>query len=355
MARKAIESVKVDEKKSAAKGKQEIKSLPAAFANDEHFRAYIALAALLISDNAADKANETLTQNKLLTVKQSVANYKANGITLEKEFYPVSVNVGGVFCGINRRQRVIFAAGFIGKRKIAFTISTRAMKALPELKGKTENYGYATKFLTKLDANNGTLLPASIDFNHFADNNFGLPFCYGTAKTDLIDYAQWLDNSRAYDTYKTLAADFESIIYDAEDCISQFCKVAAENGFEVFRQDFMKVAIDYRDYLQSVIDGDNFTAAQKDKAREILNGGEEKISAEKSASTKAKTTKAKATKAKATKAKAKVIEQIENQAQEIIADSGNDNFDENEEISAEQEKENQEFLDKLFSETQKTA
>lgn len=328
MARKAIESVvNVEEKKSAAKGKQEIKALPAAFANAEDFRAYIALATLLTTDKAADKANKELTQNKLLTVKQSIANYKANGIILEKEFYPVSVNIGGVFCGINRRQRVIFAVGFIGERKLAITASTRAQKELPELAKNekvTEKYGYAPKYLTKLDANNGVLLPASIDFDHFVQNNFGLPFCYSTSKADLLDFAQWLNNPRAFNTYKTLAADFETVNYDGEKCIAEFVKVAKNNGFEIYRQDYMKVAFDYRDYLQSVIDGDNFTAAQKDKARAILNS-EEKQS--ESAST----------------------EQVDNQ--EIIADD----VSEDEEISAEQEKENQKLLDELFGKTQEIA
>lgn len=283
MGRKAIESVNVNEQKNAAKGKQEIKSLPAVFANEEEFRAYIALAALLSTDKAADAYNNTLTANKLLTVKQSVDNYAANGIELEREYYPVSVNVGGVFCGINRRQRVIFAAGFIGERKLVFTASTRAGKELIELANNekiAEKFGYATKFLNRLDANNGTLLPASIDFNHFIDNNFGLPFCYSTAKADLLDYAQWLNNPSAYDEYKTAAAAFEEVDYNGEKCIAEFVKTAEDNGFEVFRQDFMKVAIDYQKYLQGVIDGDNFTAAQKDKARAMLNGGE-KVNAKK--------------------------------------------------------------------------
>lgn len=277
MARKAIASVNDNEQKSV-KGKQEIKSLPAVFTNEETFRAYISLAALLSTDKAADKANAGLTVNKLLTVKQSIANYKANGIELEKEYYPVSVNVSGVFCGINRRQRVIFAAGFIGERKLAVTISTRALKELPELAHNekvAEKYGYATKYLSRLDANNGTLLPASIDFNHFVDNNFGLPFCYSTSKADLLDFAQWTNNSKAYDEYKAAAADFEEVDFGGENCISEFVKVAESNGFEVYRQDIMKVAIDYAAYLQAVIDGDNFTAAQKDKARAMLNGGAE--------------------------------------------------------------------------------
>lgn len=275
MARKAMASVNVDESKIVKGGKQEIKSLPAVFSNEGTFRAYIALAELLSSDKAADKANAGLTKNHLLTVKQSIANYKANGIELEKEYYPVSVNIGGVFCGINRRQRVIFAAGFIGERKLAVTVSTRAQKILPELAKNekvAEKYGYATKYLNRLDANNGTLLPASIDFNHFVDNNFGLPFCYSTAAADVLDYTQWLNNPTAYDEYKAAAADFENVDYDGENCISEFVKVADDNGFEVYRQDVMKVAIDYQKYLQGVIDGDNFTAAQKDKARAMLNG-----------------------------------------------------------------------------------
>lgn len=275
MARKAIESVNVNEQKSA-KGKQEIKSLPAVFTNEESFRAYIALAALLSTDKAADAANAHLKKNHLLTVKQSIENYKQNGVELEKEFYPVSVNIGGVFCGINRRQRVIFAAGFIGERKLAFTVSTRALKELPELANNekvAEKYGYAPKYLARLDANNGTLLPASIDFNHFVENNFGLPFCYTTAKADLLDFAQWLNNPKAFNDYKALAAEFEEVDFEGENCISDFCTTAEKNGFEVYRQDVMKVAIDYQKYLQSVIDGDNFTAAQKDKARAMLNGG----------------------------------------------------------------------------------
>ena len=273
MARKAIQSINV-EQKSAAKGKQGIKSLPAVFASEYDFRAYIALAALLATDKAADTANAGLTANKLLTVKQSIANYKANGIELEKAYYPVSVNIGGVFCGINRKQRVIFAAGFVGERKIAVTISTRAMKELPELANNekvAEKYGYAPKYLTRLDANNGTLLPASIDFNHFVENNFGLPFCYSVSKADLLDFAQWLNDKRAFDRYKTAAAAFETVDYTDEKCISDFCATAEKNGFEVFRQDVMKVAIDYQRYLQSVIDGDNFTAEQKRKASEMLN------------------------------------------------------------------------------------
>lgn len=283
MARKAIESVSVNEQKSAAKGRQEIKSLPAVFSNAESFRAHIALADLLSTDKAADKANEGLTVNKLLTVKQSVDNYKVNGITLEREYYPVSVNIGGLFCGINRRQRVIFAVGFVGDMRLAFTISTRALKELPELKNNekvTEKYGYAPKYLTRLDANNGTLLPASIDFNHFVEMNFGLPFCYSTSKADLLDFAQWLNNPAAFKEYKTMAAEFESINYYAENCVADFCEVATKTGFEVFRQDVMKVAIDYQRYLKNVIDGENFTSAQKDKARTILNG---KVNIEKSA------------------------------------------------------------------------
>lgn len=282
MARKTIESVNTQGQKSAAKGKQEIKSLPAVFTNEEHFRAYIELALLLGSEEESDKHNKMLKANKLLTVKQTVANYAANGIELEKEFYPVTVNIGGVFCGINRRQRVIFAAGFIGERKLAFTISTRAMKELPELLTNekiAEKYGYAPKYLTRLDANNGTLLPASIDFNHFVENNFGLPFCYTTSKSDLLDYAQWLNNPKAFEQYKAAAAEFETVEYYDEKCVADFCKVATKNGFEVFRQDVMKVAIDYEVYLQSVVKGENFTAAQKDKARATLNGNAEKKSA----------------------------------------------------------------------------
>ena len=285
MARKAIESANVNEKKSAAKGKQEIKVLPLVFDNEEQFRSYIALAALLNSEDKANAYNATLTKNQLLTVKQSIANYAANGIELEKEFYPVAICVVGVYTGINRRQRVIFAVGFIGERKLAFTISTRALKELPELANNekvAEKYGYAPKYLTRLDANNGTLLPASIDFNHFVDNNFGLPFCYTTAKADLTDFAQWLNNAAAFEGYKAAAAEFETVNYYGENCIADFCEVAKKNGFEVYRQDFMKVAIDYQKYLQSVIDGDNFTAAQKDKARAMLNGAK-KINAEKSA------------------------------------------------------------------------
>lgn len=283
MARKAIETT--SEQKSTAKGKQEIKSLPAVFANDADFRGYIALAALLSTDKAADKANAGLTKNHLLTVKQSIANYKANGIELEKEYYPVSVNVGGLFCGINRRQRIIFAVGFVGERKLAITISTRALKELPELvrnEKVAEKYGYATKYLARLDANNGTLLPASIDFNHFVDNNFGLPFCYSTSKADLLDFAQWLNNPAAYDEYKAAAAEFEEVDFYGENCIAEFVKIAESNGFEVYRQDIMKVAIDYAAYLQSVIDGDNYSSTQKDKARAMLNGGA-KVNVEKTA------------------------------------------------------------------------
>lgn len=281
MARKAVQSVNINaEQKDVAKGKQEIKSLPAVFANEEHFRAYISLATTLASMNKADELNATLTANKLLTVKQSVENYAANGIELEKEYYPVSVNAAGLFCGINRRQRVIFAVCFIGERKLAITISTRAQKELPELLSNekvAEKYGYAPKYLTRLDSNNGTLLPASIDFNHFVDNNFGLPFCYSTAKADLLDYAQWLNNKAAFDTYKTQAAEFESVNYYGENCISEFVKTAEDNGFEIYRQDFMKVAIDYAAYLQGVIKGENFTTAQKDKAQEMLHGEKVKV------------------------------------------------------------------------------
>lgn len=276
MARKAIQSINVSEQKSAAKGKQEIKSLPAVFANEDTFRAYIGLAKLLTIDKMADAMNEKLTVNKLLTVKQSIANYKANGIELEKEFYPVTVNIGGLYCGINRRQCVILAVGFIGERKLAITISTRALKELPELANNekvAEKYGYAPKYLARLAANSGTLLPASLDFNHFVENNFGLPFCYSTAKADLLDYAQWLNNPAAFEQYKAVSAEFEEVDYDNENCISEFCAVAEKNGFEVYRQDVMKVAIDYWRYLQSVIDGENFTAIQKDKARAMLNGG----------------------------------------------------------------------------------
>lgn len=296
MARKAIESANVEEK-SAAKGKQEIKALPAAFVNEEEFRAYIALAALLATDKAADTANVGLTANKLLTVKQSIANYKANGIELEKEFYPVSVNIGGVFCGINRRQRVIFAAGFIGNRKLAITISTRAQKELPELLSNekiAEKYGYAPKYLTRLDSNSGVLLPASIDFNHFVENNFGLPFCYSTAKADLVDFSQWLNNKRAFEQYKTAAAAFETVNYDGEKCIAEFVKVAKDNGFEVYRQDYMKVAFDYKAYLQSVIDGDNFSVEQKRKASEMLNVATNTVTKKTALNAKPKTKKAKA-------------------------------------------------------------
>lgn len=284
MARKASQNASVisDTQKSVAKGKQEIKILPSVFANEEHYRAYIALATLLSSDKAADAANEKLTVNKLLTVNQSIANYKANGIELEQEYYPVAVNIGGLYCGIHRQQRVIFAVGFIGERKLAITISTRANKELPELKG-AEKFGYAPKCLARLDANNGTLLPSSIDFNHIAVNNFGLPYCYTTSRADLLDYAQWLNNPNAFEEYKSVAAEFEEIRYDGENCIADFCTVAKNNGFEVFKQDVMKVAIDYQKYLQSVIDGDNFTAVQKDKAWAILNVASVEVKAEKQA------------------------------------------------------------------------
>ena len=283
MGRKAIESVNTNEQKNAAKGKQEIKSLPAVFANEEEFRAYIALATLLNSEEKCNEYNNTLKANKLLTLNQSIANYKANGIELEKEFYPVSVNIGGVFCGINRRQRVIFAVGFIGEHKLAITVSTRATKELPELASNekiAEKYGYAAKYLTRLDCNNGTLLPASIDFNHFVDNNFGLPFCYTTSKADLLDYAQWLNDKRAFDRYKTAAAAFETINYYGENCISDFVKTAKDNDFEVFRQEVMKVAIDHMIYLQrDVIKNDNASVTQKVKAQARLYG--EKANAEK--------------------------------------------------------------------------
>lgn len=289
MARKAAQSVNVNEQKDAAKGKQEIKSLPAVFANEEHFRAYISLATTLASMNKADELNATLTANKLLTVKQSVENYAANGIELEKEYYPVSVNVAGLFCGINRRQRVIFAVGFIGERKLAITISTRAGKELPELlknEKVAEKFGYATKYLTRLDSNSGTLLPASVDFNHFVDNNFGLPFCYSTAKADLLDFAQWLNNAAAFEEYKTIAAAFENVNYYGENCISDFCKTAEDNQFEVFRQDYMKVAIDHMIYLQrDVIKNDNATITQKAKARTRLYGDGENVKIDKTAKT----------------------------------------------------------------------
>lgn len=282
MARKAIASTNTNEQKTAKKnGKQEIKALPAVFADDVDFRRYIALSALLSDMGSADKANATLANNKLLTVKQSIANYKANGVELEKEFYPIAVNIGGLYCGVNRRQRVIFAVGFVGERKLAITVNTRASKELPELADKVklvDRVGYATKYLTRLDANNGTLLPASIDFNHFVEGNFGLPFCYTTSKADLTDYAQWLNNPKAFVDYKTMAAAFEDVDYYSENCIAEFVKVAENNGFEVYRQDIMKVAIDYAVYLHSVIDGDNFTSSQKDKAHITLYGGEVKLS-----------------------------------------------------------------------------
>lgn len=279
MARQAIQSVNTNEQQKT-KGKQEIKSLPAVFANDGDFRAYIALAVTLSSMDKADAVNERYTANKLLTVNQSIANYKANGIELEKEYYPVSVNIGGLYCGINRRQRVIFAVGFMGEHKLAFTISTRAQKELPELLTNekiAEKYGYAPKYLTRLDANSGTLLPASIDFNHFVEMNFGLPFCYTTAKADLLDYSQWLNNPKAFKDYKELAAEFETVNYYGENCIADFCEVAKKSGFGIYRQDVMKVAIDYAAYLHSVIDGDNFTAAQKDKARATLYGAKVEV------------------------------------------------------------------------------
>lgn len=273
MGRKAIETVSVGEQKSAAKGKQEIKALPAVFANEEMFRAYIALATLLSSDKAADAENENLTVNKLLTVKQSIANYKANGIALEEQFYPKAVCVGGLYCGINRPQRGICAVGFIGERKLAFTISTRATKPLPELKGEKYDYGYSSKCLTRLASNSGTLSPCAIDFNRLVEFNFGLPYYYSLSKADLLDYAQWLNNPKAFAEYKEAAAEFEEVNYDDANYIDAFCTVAKNNGFEIYRQDVMKVAIDYQRYLQSVISGDNFTAVQKDKAQEMLNGG----------------------------------------------------------------------------------
>lgn len=275
MARQAIQSINNTEQTTKAKGKQEIKSLPAVFADDADFRAYIALAVTLSSMDKSDAVNKNYKVNKLLTVNQSIANYKANGIELEKEYYPVAVNIGGLYCGINRRQRVIFAVGFMGNHKLAFTISTRAMKELPELLNNekiAEKYGYAPKYLTRLDSNNGTLLPASIDFNHFVDDNFGLPFCYTTSKADLTDYAQWLNNPKAFKDYKELSAAFEGVNYYGENCIAEFVKTAEDNDFSVYRQDVMKVAHDYAVYLYSVIDGDNFTAAQKDKARATLYG-----------------------------------------------------------------------------------
>lgn len=272
--RKAIESVNNTEQKS--KGcKQEIKSLPAVFTCEADFRAYIALAVTLSDMDKADAYNDTLTANKLLTVKQSVDNYKANGIDLEHEFYPVAVNIGGLFCGINRRQRTIFAVGFVGNNKFAFTISTRANKILPELEHNEkvgEKYGYAPKYLARLDANNGTLLPAAIDFGHFIENNFGLPYCYSTKADDLEDFAQWLNNAQAFEQYKKLAAEFENVNYDAENVISEFVKTAENSGFAVFRQDNMKIAFDYASYLQGVIDGENYSTTQKEKARAMLYG-----------------------------------------------------------------------------------
>lgn len=318
MARKAIESANVEEKSAAKQGKQEIKSLPAVFTNEEAFRAYIALAVLLNSEEKSNEYNNTLTANKLLTVKQSVDNYAANGIDLEKEFYPVSVNIGGVFCGINRRQRVIFAAGFIGERKLAVTMSTRALKELPELASNekvAEKFGYAPKYLTRLDANNGTLLPASIDFNHFVENNFGLPFCYSTSKADLLDYAQWLNNKRAFEQYKTAAAAFETVNYDGEKCIADFCAVAKENGFEVYRQDYMKVAFDYKKELEKVLDGENYSAIQKEKARKMLYG-DETINA---SSAKSKTKKAKKTATSTPKTPKTKKAKVEIQNAEIIS------------------------------------
>lgn len=283
MARKAMETI--NEQKTATKGKQEIKSLPAVFANDADFRRYVALGDLLKTDKASDKANAGLTENKLLTVKQSVENYAANGIELEKQFYPVSVNVAGLFCGINRRQRVIFAVGFVGDRKLAFTVSTRANKELPELANNekiAEKFGYSPKYLTRLDSNSGTLLPATVDFNHFVEGNFGLPFCYSTSAADLLDFAQWLNNPMAFDDYKKSAAEFETVNYYGENCIAEFVKVAADNGFEVFRQDVMKVAVDHATYLRGVIDGD-YTAAQKTAARQRLYDKTAKIEVKKSA------------------------------------------------------------------------
>lgn len=273
MARKAIESVDTSKETKAKAGKQDIKALPPVFENEEQFRAYIALASILADEEKADSYNANLTDNKLLTVKQSVENYKAAGIELEKEFYPVSVNMAGLFCGIYRRQRVIFAVAFVGNDKFAFTVSTRANKPLPELEGQADNYGYAAKYLSRLDSNNGVLLPATVDFNHFVENNFGLPFCYSTAAADLLDFNQWTSGGKIdkFAEFKKTAAAFEEVKYDDnEDCIADFCKVAKNNGFAVYRQDVMKVAIDYAAYLKGVIAGENFSAIQKAKAIKML-------------------------------------------------------------------------------------
>lgn len=270
MPRDAISSTSGNEQKSTAKGKQNIRELPTVFLNESHFRAYVKLATLLSSDKTADAVNKKLTANKLLTVEQSIANYKANGIALEEEFYPKAVCVSGLACGINRPQRGICAVGFIGQRKLAFTISTRATKPLPELKGEKYDFGYSSKFLARLSANSGTLAPCAISFNRLVENNFGIDYYYSLSKADLLDFAQWLNNPKAFEEYKEAASAFETVNYEDANYISTFCEVAENNDFEVYRQDFMKVATDYWRYLQSVIDGNNFTAAQKDKARAIL-------------------------------------------------------------------------------------
>lgn len=276
MARKAVEAVNntSTDTKTKTGGKQDIKALPLVFANEEQFRAHVSFALLLSDEKASDSYNATLADNKLLTVKQSITNYKMAGIELEKEFYPYAVNVSGLYCGINRRQRTIFAVGFIGNDKFAFTVSTRANKPLPELKGKADDFGYAPKYLNRLAANSGVLLPCTIDFNHFVQNNFGLPYCYTTSTADILDYNQWVCGGKVdkFKEFKKASLAFEGVDYDAENCISQFVKTASENGFVVFQQDYMKIAFDYADYLTSVIDGENFSAIQKAKALHCLKG-----------------------------------------------------------------------------------
>lgn len=277
--KKAISTVNSNENtdNTKARNKEGIKNLPELLESPENFRAYLSLYNLLTNEAEAENYNALLKSNKLLTIKQSVDNYKKAGIDLEAENYPFATTFIAFVVGINRKRRVIFGGGVIGERKLAITATTRTDIAeiahLKNAQKAIDRRGYSRKSLDKIEDNNGVIVPAGIGAGYM-DSAFDVPYLYTLSNEDVKDFNQWTSGGdKKFAEVRKLALPLETVDYDDKDnCVAEFVDVARRNGFEIYQYDVLKVALTYRDYLQSVIDGANFSEVQKSKARDILFG-----------------------------------------------------------------------------------